>query len=254
MFDVFYIGTKPNLFAHERECTSIEHAQELSSTRFFWIVNYLTDYTHWDFLWEPVPWQGHQRHAWPSQHQKDSGTYLVPKQGYTETNYHTDRRLTRCLAEPYWTQPDNIDQFDYTWHPDPTEPAYIYEFPTTWNNRGGPVYTVPGAIDYKYPQQPVAALTRHPDKFNLLVPGVEFDYSWTPHPQDPPYIYVFGNQWHRAEIMPTVEYRVSGATERKFVPYPKATLPEQHNNRWHTLKDCAIDYSWVPDPGDPPYI
>ena len=88
MFDVFYSGVKPNQFAHEREADSIEHAQQLSRTRFFWWITYLCDYTDWDWLWEPVPWQATQRHAWRSQWQKDSGTYLVPRLGYTDTNYH----------------------------------------------------------------------------------------------------------------------------------------------------------------------
>ena len=78
------------MFAHEQAVDTIEQAQQQSRTRFFWFVNYLSDYTGFDFLWEPVPWQAHQRHAWPSQHQLDSGTYLVPTQGYTETNYHTN--------------------------------------------------------------------------------------------------------------------------------------------------------------------
>ena len=95
MFDVFYSGTAPGLFAHEQAADSIAHAQQLSRTRYFWWVNYLTDYTGWDFLWEPVPWQKDQRHAWPSQWQKDSGTYLVPKQGYIETHYRADKQLTR---------------------------------------------------------------------------------------------------------------------------------------------------------------
>ena len=72
MFDVFYSGTKPNLFLHEQEAHNIDQAQQLSRTRYFWWINYLTDYTGFDFLWEPVPWQGHQRHAWPSQWQKDA--------------------------------------------------------------------------------------------------------------------------------------------------------------------------------------
>jgi hypothetical protein len=50
MFDVFYSGVKPNLFAHEREARDIAHAGELSSTRYFWWCNYLTDYTGFDFL------------------------------------------------------------------------------------------------------------------------------------------------------------------------------------------------------------
>jgi hypothetical protein len=90
MFDVFYIGKKPGLFSHEREAKSIEQAQSLSSTRYCWIVNYLSTYTNFDFLWEPVPWESNQCHVFPSQWQKDSGTCLVPKSEYTDTNYRTD--------------------------------------------------------------------------------------------------------------------------------------------------------------------
>ena len=65
MFDIFYSGTKPNLFAHEREARDIEHARSLSRTRYFWWTNYLTDYTGFDFLFEPVPWQAEYTHTWP---------------------------------------------------------------------------------------------------------------------------------------------------------------------------------------------
>ena len=87
MFDIFYFDKKPNLFAHEQKVDSIEQAHALAKTRFFWIVNYLCDYTEFDFLWEPTPWENHQRHVWASQWQVDSGTWLVPTAGYAETNY-----------------------------------------------------------------------------------------------------------------------------------------------------------------------
>ena len=74
MFDVFYSGIKPNLFAHEQAVESIEQAQELSKTRYFWWVNYLSDYAGFDFSFEPTPWEAQQRHAWASQWQKDNGT------------------------------------------------------------------------------------------------------------------------------------------------------------------------------------
>jgi hypothetical protein len=92
MFDVFYFDKKPNLFPHERKVDSLEQAQQLSHTRFFWIVNYLSDYdgVNFDFTWEPTPWESHQRHVWASQHQQDGGTHLVPKQGFTDTNYHRE--------------------------------------------------------------------------------------------------------------------------------------------------------------------
>ena len=108
MFDVFYIGTKPNLFAHEQQVKSIEQAQQRTRTRFFWLVSYLVDYNGFDFLYEPPPWQAHQRHAWPSQWQADSGTYLVPAAGFADTNYHAAPRLPRTLA----TAKYEIDHLD----------------------------------------------------------------------------------------------------------------------------------------------
>jgi hypothetical protein len=155
MFDVFYSGTAPGLFAHEQAADSIEHAQQLSRTRYFWWVNYLTDYTGWDFLWEPVPWQKDQRHAWPSQWQKDSGTYLVPKSGYEHTHYHTDPPLTRFWNMPSWNIPAGFDvtSFDWSWHPDPTDPPYIYQFGTQHQRTGGPQYAIPGATDLKFVDQ-----------------------------------------------------------------------------------------------------
>jgi len=41
MFDVFYSGTKPGAVAHEREAISLEHAQQLSRTEYFWWITYL---------------------------------------------------------------------------------------------------------------------------------------------------------------------------------------------------------------------
>jgi hypothetical protein len=99
MFDVFYLDKKPNLFPHEQKVDSVEQAQSLSRTRFFWIINYLCDYTSFDFLWEPVPWESHQRHVWASQWQQDSGTQLIPKQGFQDTNYRTDVVL-RTIGTP----------------------------------------------------------------------------------------------------------------------------------------------------------
>ena len=153
MFDVFYIGVKPGVCPHERECISIEHACALSRTRFCWVINYLSDYTGWDWLWEPVPWQAHQRHAWPSQWQKDSGTYLIPKQGYTDTNYHNDQIIFRQASVANWVIPTNVGEFDYSWHPDYTDPPLIYQFGTQHQRTGGPKYVVAGATDIKYMDQ-----------------------------------------------------------------------------------------------------
>jgi len=183
MFDVFYSGTKPNLFVHEREAQDIDTARTLSRTRYFWWINYLTDYTGFDFLFEPVPWENGNRVAWPSQWQKDSGTYLIPKQGYVETNYRKDRVLTRLPDRTLWSIPDTFDQdsFDWSWHPYPEDPAYIHQFGTQHQRTGGPQYHVPGATDLKFCDQvrgsvrsgitPIIEIN-HMDGNTGLVPGV----------------------------------------------------------------------------------
>ena len=199
---------------------SFQHAQKLSRTRFFWIVHYLADYKDWDFLWEPVPWEADQRHAWPSQWQPDSGTYLVPRAGYEHTNYHTDRVITRMSSRDGWRIPPNIDadSFDFSWHPRPDE-HYQHHFPTQWQSAGGPVYN-PGAdqIKMETSQHAVAKPTKKP----WTVPaGVEpVDQSWHPNPFDPPYRYQFGTQ-HQRTGGPV--YTVPGATEVKYVDQIRAT-------------------------------
>jgi hypothetical protein len=191
MFDIFYIGVKPNLFPYEMPVDSIEQAQELSRTRYCWVINYLLDYSNFDFLWEPVPWQSEYTHVWPTQWKEFYGAYLIPKSGEIKYHYHTE----------------------------------------------------------------VIPSNQYPENYCTLVDS-DFDDTWLPHPWDPPYIYVFGNQWHSAEKMPTVEYHAPGAIERKYMSWPRATLPSNTTN-WSIPANIDaedLDLSWVPDPGSPPYI
>jgi hypothetical protein len=213
MFDVFYSGIKPNLFAHEQAADNIDHARVLSRTRYFWWINYLTDYTGFDFLWEPVPWEAHQRHAWTSQWQKDSGTYLIPKQGHTETNYRSSPALKRLPDETNWHGQGLID---CSWHPDPTEPPMIYQFGTQWQKTGGPTYVVPGGVDVKYVDRPRVYKTTQDN--NWVTPDsvdtTTFDFTWHPDDTDPPYIYQFGTQHQRTG---GPQYVMPGATDVKYV-------------------------------------
>lgn len=215
MFDVFYIGKKPNLFAHEKPAESIQDACRQSRTRFLWIVNYLSDYTGFDFLWEPPPWQSHQRHSWASQWQKDSGTYLVPKQFYSETNYHVSPVIKRLPDPEAWDWPAHqLESWDTSWHPDFTEPDMTYQFGTQHQPTGGPRYR--GGSTLKYMSVPRAIKTsvdscwQIPDNINLD----EFDWTWHPDDRDPPYIYQFGTQHQRTG---GPQYVVPGSTDVKYV-------------------------------------
>ena len=259
MFDVFYSGVKPGLFAHEQQADSVEHAKSLSRTRYFWWITYLSDYSRFDFLFEPVPWESQYTHTWPSQWHEYSGTFLVPTDS-EQINYRFHEQIipNKDARANYTQLVDNI-AFDYTWCPHPFDPPYRYIFGNQWypaNRMSTVEYCVPGAREIKYIFTPRAELIEHKEDANwhTIIP-CEFDYSWIPDPGDPPYRYIFGNQWWPGVKMPTVEYRVPGATEIKYMPYPRAklikdltcwTIPENTNQ-------AAFDFSWVPDPGSPPY-
>ena len=228
MFDVFYSGIKPNRFAHEQQAASIDHARELSRTRYFWWINYLTDYTGFDFLYEPVPWEKDQRHAWPSQWQKDAETYLVPKSGYGETNYRTAPILTRLPDRTCWTIPDTFDPdtFDFSWHPDATEPGYIYQFGTQHQRTGGPQYRVEGAVDLKFCDQVRGSVK------SGATPIVEINH-------------MDGNAGQVAGVVATVRYfdnykdiltRIANTSEHEYI--------------WIVSSCCdytTFDFSWHPE-------
>jgi hypothetical protein len=94
------------------------------------------------------------------------------------------------------------------------------------------------------------------DKWTILLPIDEFDYSWRPDPKSPPYIYVFGNKWNDSTTEPTLEYKVDGATEYKYVDTIVAT-PKTDLQYWQISNNDDLktfDFSWRPNPHSPPQI
>ena len=216
MFDIFHIGKSPKIL-NSIQVDSIQDAQDMSRTRFCWVLNYLCDYSDFDFLWEPKPWESSQCHAWNSQWQQDSETYLVPSIGYNGVNYHSGT-ITREVSKTNWEIPNNVDvdDFDFSWHPDTTEEPYIYQVGTQHQKTGGPRYVVPNATVVKYiGDQRVMALS---DKTNWEIPNNvdvdDFDFSWHPDTTEEPYIYQVGTQ-HQKTGGP--RYVVPNATVVKYI-------------------------------------
>lgn len=87
MFDIFYIHNPIKNGPVGRRVNTIEEARIKSRTRHCWVVDGLNDYTDFDWLWEPAPWEARQDHVWPSQHQQHGGTTLVTKDWNGDTNY-----------------------------------------------------------------------------------------------------------------------------------------------------------------------
>jgi hypothetical protein len=259
MFDVFYFGCKPNLFAHEKFADNLEEAGKLSRTRFYWYIYGGNDYSKFDFEFCPPPWEENQIHIWPNQWQKNGEVYFVPK-SYQERieNYHDDIQVTRLPNLEYYDIPNNVDKhsIDWSWCPDPCSPPYIYVFGNQWNpaiNDPTVTYTVPGATQYKFIENKPVRLLPTLDNWEILDEVEEFDFSWRPDPTHPPYIYVFGNQWHSPETRPSIRYKVANATQLKFVFYP-VVKRKQAKDKFKFFTNCEFDCSWDPHPGDPPYI
>jgi hypothetical protein len=260
MFDVFYWGTKPGLFAFEQPADSLDAAASRSRTSHYWYIYGGNDYTGFNFDFIPVPWETTHLHVWPTQWNQFGGAYLANRNTVKNKEYHFHQTpITTKPTQDNWATLHQVDKFDYSWCPHPMDPPYIYVFGNQWY---GPEqmptieYRAPGATERKYLYEPRATLpNRHDNHWHTLI-DCEWDYSWVPDPGDPPYIYVFGNQWHDPTIMPTVEYHVEGATERKYMELPRAELLANTSN-WTVPEEIDltnIDFSWVPDPGSPAYI
>ena len=267
--DVFYYGAKPNAHPREKHAIDLADARKQCTTEHFWIINEYCDYINFDWDWDfdflpdEDVWAEEHNNVWPSPYQKDSGTWLCPEQDSQVIIYRADVEpvTLKDVLSSNWKIIEAIDKssFDFKWHPDPTEDPYIYVFGNQWYS--GIImptveYHVLGATNRKYIKDKIAQLLPMPELFNTIHETVDFDYSWRPDPTSPPYIYVFGNTQYPATIMPTIEYHVEGATEKKYIEnfLPKLKSHQHNFNILEIIDRTKFDFSWVPDPTSPPYI
>jgi hypothetical protein len=267
--DVFYYGDKPNVHPREQLAENLADARLKAITRDFWIINEFCDYRNfdWDFDFEFLPdedvWAEDHNNVWPSQHQKDSGTWLCPKE-------HSDLIIYRNDVDPVirknekndnWVEIELVDstKFDFSWHPDPTDPPYIYKWPCKFfpaEFKHVLEYRVPGATQEKY-MNTIAELLPEYDRWveHQEVDKSRFDMSWRPNPLDPPFIYVWGNKYIDGKLKPTLEYHVPGATNKKYMSDLLKVLPEW--DKWvevQSVDKSKFDFTWRPDPREPAYV
>jgi hypothetical protein len=229
-----------------------------------WEVPDNIDQSKFDFSWRPHQYERPYIHVFGTAENVDAGPrYIVPE---NEGWKFQDSQIAKLkpLFEPsetcaYWQVPDNIDTstFDFEWLPDEHDLPYIHEFGTQWQPTGGPRYVVNGATQIKYQTSQHAIHKPDITRFvKLIEDELDFDYSWHPNANDPPFIYIFGNQWNDAATEPTLQYSVSGATEVKYVTNCFAKVKPNLLN-WIRSTDPAyenFDYSWRPNPHSPPLV
>mgnify|MGYP003646789188 CR=1 FL=1 len=277
--DVFYYGNPPNAHPREKHATSLEDARRQSTTEHFWVINEFCIYTNFDWEWdfEFLPdaevWAQEHNNVWPSQHQKDSGTWLCPKQRSDIIVYRNEEPIRRKNEiNDCWQLLDTVDisNFDFSWHPDPTDPPYIYK----WGCKYYPVelkhvleYHAKGATQDKYMDEVVELLPEYDkwkDANSAKYPN--FDFSWRPDPREPPWVYQFGTftdmqdgpTYYTTGNDDTVVY--TERIDKKPVPgsFPKYTIAttlndliRQHPNEtfWALNPDLNysnFDFNWHP--------
>jgi hypothetical protein len=212
-----------------------------------WEIPEDLDTSNFDFTWRPFHFDRPYIHQFGTQHQKTGGPrFIVPdNEGVKYQDYQIAIKLpnknNRC-----WRPLVPNAEIDFSWHPDDNDPPFIHVFGNQWyDGVDMPTYQyrVAGATEKKYEHNLKAKLLPNPSNrgFRPLKIISDFDYSWVPHPKDPPFIYVFGNQWYDATEMPTLEYRVKDAVTRKFVTHPKATLKIEKVKLEDCLHHMVID-------------
>jgi hypothetical protein len=228
-----------------------------------WVEIQEVDKSNFDFSWRPDPTSPPYIYTWGNKWivAEDRPTLEYHSEGATDRKYMSndvpvlpeqDRWRVLTAIEP--------DSFDFTWRPDPKEPPFTYVFgnelydavkmPTV-------MYNMPEGPEVKYIDTLKAKLAPNVANFKELIPidRSSFDYRWVPDPDEPPYIYTWGNQWNIAEVEPTVEFHVEGATQRKFMNARVTVLPDMA--RWVEVQEVdksKFDFSWRPNPTSPPYI
>jgi hypothetical protein len=252
MFDVFYFGPKPNLFAFERPASSLQEALHKSRTRYCWYLYGGNDYTDFNFNIVPEPWMSQFVHTWPSQWQADGGVYLASKH-IVGTQYHfrADQTVVRMSDPTKWENTSNVTDFDYSWHPSVHEPDYEYHFPTQHQSAGGPIY--PGTAGIKLCSDQRATVGSTTKNWHIPT-GMTVDTSWHPNPLDPSYTYHFPTKWQSAGGVMYISTH-SSTTAIKFADF--VTSEEPSNENWTVpddIDESTIDFTWRPNVLDPSYI
>jgi hypothetical protein len=179
----------------------------------------------------------------------------------------------------YWIIPDDIDvdSFDFSWHPHPNSPPYIYQFGTQHQKTGGPQYVHPNIPrmasgkpigEISYVDTRVLSSTKLPTTTHWVISDsidtTDFDFSWHPDDTSPPTTYQFGTLLDKEDgpryVHPDTMDDVVVYLERVVIKqeiveevrtdFPKYTITttledliEQHPNELFWALNPDLDYS-----------
>lgn len=221
-----------------------------------WNVPNYIDENSVDFSWHPNSLDPPYIYHFPSQWQIHSGVTYTTKNA-TEIR-EEDIFEVRAIETNNWIIPDSIDSdtVQKSWHPDVLDPPYNYHFSSKYQSSSGVIFSLQNAKDIKISDAFTVETLEDTGGCWSIPKNIDrstIDFKWHPNPLDPPYIYHFPSQWQSSS---GVTYTAKNATEIKLIAdFQVTSLPSKEC--WEIPEDIdesKIDFSWHPNPLDPPYI
>lgn len=117
-----------------------------------WTCNNNIDKSKFDWSWHPDPHEPDYEYHFGTQWQSAGGPVWP---GTAGIKLVSDQRAVALPQKTNWTIPEEVneDAVDFSWHPNPLDPPYVYHFGTDYQQSVGLTYTVPDATELKFAGQ-----------------------------------------------------------------------------------------------------
>ena len=207
------------MFPHEKYAESIEVADKLSKTSYYWYIYGGNDYTGFNFNWQPDHWDRHRLHVFGDQWQRYGYTFFVGKNIVRDCpdvkniiQFQNEQKAQRLPHPHLFAIPENIDieSVDTTWHHNPLEPEFTYHFPSQHQRASGVTY---GTGPNKFERAFVCKALPTTEHWTVPNDITDVDFSWHADPTQPPFIYEFATEYQKTSGL---LYTVPGATTKKY--------------------------------------
>lgn len=200
---------------------NIREVQQKMTGDWAWLVD--TQYNdYWNFDYDFQPLHTDVCYSFATQHQRNGGTYLIPKHRFNKILTVPNVVVERIGIMQGWEyNPFCSTKFDFTWHPDDMDPLYKHEFATQHQPNGGHIFNPDRSQDLPIKYQPIQCERIKPEYHWIKQRDCDtkyFDFTWHPNNTVPPYFYEFGTQWSKGGGH---TLHMPGATEVSYASYPR---------------------------------
>lgn len=172
------------MFGFEKYAASLEEAQELSKTEYFWYIYGDNDYSTFDFDFVPPSWEWNHKFIWPSKWQEDGRTVLACKWDLGPDHYMYDQQVGAQAKLDVFV----VDTFNKA-----NDASYDS---IRTQGRTVRLRSTPNVVDT------IIRCCKKAETDFIWVVSTDYDYSnfdfsWHPNPWQLNFVHVFGSKWQK---------------------------------------------------------